>query len=87
MSLLDQKLEIQFKPIEYVKPKSDTCSVCCQEFDTSSSIVECHQCHQHLHTDCQVNWIITKIFEGDAPTCPLCRSDWVNGESRLYPII
>ena len=80
-------IQIRWKPIGHVIPKTDQCAMCYQEYEANMSIVECQQCHQHLHGQCQLEWCLSNIFSNVEPTCPFCRSTWQNNPVRLYPLI
>lgn len=83
---IHDKLVIRWKPIVFVKPKTESCVLCDQSYDPAKPIVECCVCHQNSHCDCQMTWCVTNILDDLDPTCPYCRSIWENNKFLLYPI-
>ena len=82
-----KRVIVNWKPTSYIQPHTSYCALCYASYTKDVSIVECSVCHQHLHSECQLNWSITNIFNDAEPTCPFCRSVWKSNEYILYPIL
>ena len=84
---LDKKIPIKYKPIEYIQPKTEECSICCNSFNHDTPISQCCQCGQHLHSDCLIKWCYEYIKWEPSVTCPFCRAKWGKNEKLYYPLV
>jgi hypothetical protein len=81
-----EEICLKIKPIELITPKTDQCCICYQPYTKDTQIDECQQCHQHLHTECQIIWSISNLYTIPNPTCPFCRALWQNSQNQLFPL-
>ncbi len=82
---LDLKIPIKYKQTEYIKPQTPDCAICGVIYNSDDRIVECSQCHQHLHATCSLEWNFTRIQSQSCATCPFCRDAWKDSGKLHYP--
>jgi hypothetical protein len=75
----------KMKPISFIPANTQECQACYGPINHNTQIVECWCCHQQLHRDCQLSWIVQSIMNDNEPTCPFCRAVWRHGSCQYYP--
>lgn len=65
-------------------PKHETCLILQEPIEKSSFYHTCKKCSQCLSTEAMSQWWKTCCESGKHPTCPSCRSKWLDHSVYIY---